>query len=76
MTSEEMDRAIDFLLQSQAKAEAQIAETNQQLNEFAQFTRANIEALNEHSRSIRETVRALTISQARTDERLTDLENS
>lgn len=81
MTGEEMERAIEFLLQSQAKTEAQVAETSQQLKalaqtqvEFAQFTRANVEALNEHTRSLRETVRALTVSQARTDERLGDLE--
>lgn len=67
MTGEEMERAVEFLLQSQAKAEAQLAE-------FAQFTRANIEALNEHARSLSETVRSLTIKQARTEERLSDLE--
>ena len=33
MTGEEMERAIEFILKSQAKAEAQIAETNQQLAE-------------------------------------------
>lgn len=33
MTGEELERAIEFLLQSQAKAEAQIAETNRQLAE-------------------------------------------
>lgn len=33
MTGEEMERAIEFLLQSQAKAEAQIAETWQQIAE-------------------------------------------
>lgn len=33
MTGEEMERAIEFLLQSQAKTDAQIAETNRQLAE-------------------------------------------
>jgi chromosome segregation ATPase len=33
MTGEEMERAIEFLLQSQAKVDAQLAETNQQLAE-------------------------------------------
>ena len=33
MTGAEMERAIEFLLKSQAKAEAQIAETNRQLAE-------------------------------------------
>lgn len=42
--------------------------------EFAGFVRSNLEALNEVTRELRETVRALTISQARTDERLGGLE--
>ncbi len=82
MTGEEMERAIEFLLQSQADLHAQsertsrqIEETNKQLAEFKEFTRSNIEAINEHTRSLRETVRALTINQARTDERLSDLES-
>lgn len=33
MTGEEMERAIEFLLQSQAKVDAQLAETNRQLAE-------------------------------------------
>jgi hypothetical protein len=76
MTGEEMERAIEFLLQSQARTEAQLAQTGRQLEEFAQFTRSNLEALNEHTRSLRETVRALTLKQAHTDERLSDLESS
>ena len=69
MTGEEMERAIEFLLKSQANADARQARLESQMEvliqthtEFAQFTRANIEALNEHTRSLRETVRALTIS--------------
>jgi hypothetical protein len=83
MTGEEMERAIEFLLQSQANLEAQMRQTSRQVEvlaqthaEFAQFTRGNIEALNEHTRSIRETVRALSINQARTEERLSDLEGN
>jgi dynactin complex subunit len=90
MTGEEMERAIEFLLQSQAnyetrqaRLEAQLEQTSRQVElmaqthaEFAQFTRGNIEALNEHTRSLRETVRALTINQTRTEERLGDLEDN
>lgn len=36
MTGEEMERAIEFLLQNQAKAEAQIAETGRQIAETQQ----------------------------------------
>jgi polyhydroxyalkanoate synthesis regulator phasin len=88
MTGEEMERAIEFLLKSQAgfesrqaTFEAQLLQTSRQIEvmatthaEFAQFTRSNLEALNEHTRSLRETVRALTINQARTDDRVSDLE--
>jgi hypothetical protein len=82
MTSEEMERAIEFLLQSQAKSEAQAEQTSQQVaalakthEEFTGFVRSHIEAQGEINRSLRETVRALTIAQARTDERLGDLES-
>jgi flagellar biosynthesis regulator FlaF len=82
MTSEEVDRAIEFLLQSQAKYEAQAARTSQQIEslaktheEFTQFVRSNLEAQSELNQSLRETVRALTIAQARTDERLGGLES-
>jgi polyhydroxyalkanoate synthesis regulator phasin len=81
MTGEEMERAIEFLLKSQANFEAQLTATSKQVEvlaqthaEFTHFTRSNIEALTEHTRSLRETVRALTIKQARTDDRLSDLE--
>jgi hypothetical protein len=75
MTGEEMERAIEFLLKSQAGFETQLAQTNKQLEMFAQFTRSNLEAQRELNQSLRETVRSLTISQARTDERLSDLEH-
>jgi hypothetical protein len=88
MTSEEMERAIEFLLQSQAKQEAQQTKTSEQLSqlarthvEFTEFVRSNLAAqsqLNtaqsEMNQSLRETVRALTVKQARTDERLSDIE--
>ena len=89
MTGEEMERAIDFLLKHQADFEArqsavesQLLQTSQQVEvlvraqtEFTQFVRSNLEAQSELNQSLRETVRALTISQARTEERLSDLEN-
>ena len=52
MTGDEMERAIEFLLQSQAKAEAQIAETWQQI---AQTNRQ----LAETDRQVAETQRQL-----------------
>jgi predicted translin family RNA/ssDNA-binding protein len=62
--------------------EAQLKQTSQQVEklakthiEFTQFVRGFMEAQGELNRSLRETVRALTISQARTDERLSNLEH-
>jgi hypothetical protein len=84
MTGEEMERAIEFLLQSQANLDAQIAETNRvvQLNaetqtEFIQIVTRHIEAQGEINASLRASVRELTSAQLRsgeqankTDERL------
>jgi chromosome condensin MukBEF ATPase and DNA-binding subunit MukB len=36
MTNEEVERAIDFLLKSQANSEARIEQTNEQLNQLAE----------------------------------------
>lgn len=81
MTGEEMERAIEFLLQSQAKFDAQLSETNQQVQtlvkaqaEFTQEMRQFMQAERESNESLRETVRSLTIRQANTDERLDQLE--
>lgn len=96
MTNEEMERAIEFLLKSQAgfegrqaNFEAQLERTSQQVESLAQkvelvaqmhedftgFVRSFMEAQSEMNQSLRETVRALTIAQARTDERLSNLES-
>jgi hypothetical protein len=75
MNGEEMERAIEFLLQSQANLEAQIAETNRvvQLNaetqtEFIQIVTRHIEAQGEINASLRASVRELTSAQLRTGE--------
>jgi hypothetical protein len=89
MTNEEMERGIEFLLKSQANFEArqasfeaQLAQTSQQIEvlaqthtEFTRFVQGYIAAQSELNQSLRETVRALTLAQARTDERLGELEN-
>jgi DICT domain-containing protein len=88
MTNEEMERGIEFLLKSQANFEArqasfeaQLAQTSRQIEvmakthtEFTRFVRDHIAAQSELNQSLRETVRALTLAQARTDERVSDLE--
>jgi 4-aminobutyrate aminotransferase-like enzyme len=65
----------------QASYEAQLLQTSQQVEtlaktqvEFAQFVRGFMEAQSEFNQSLRETVRALTINQVRTDERVSELE--
>jgi phage-related minor tail protein len=82
MTNEEMERGIEFLLQQQANFEAQLTRTSQQVEalarmhaEFTGFVRSNLEAQSELNQSLRETVRALTVAQARTNDRLNDLES-
>lgn len=90
MTNDDMERGIEFLLKSQAnfdarqaEFEARLEQTNQKIEvmvethtEFARFVRSFMESQGELNQSLRETVRALTLAQARTDERLSDLERS
>lgn len=66
MTGEEMERAIEFLLQSQANLEAQIAETGRQLATYA-------ETQSEFIRSATESITGLAAAQARTDAKLDKL---
>lgn len=77
MTAEEMERAIDFLLKSQATLEGQVAETNRivQLHagtqtEFIQVMTGHVEAQREINASTRDAIRELVTSQTRTDARL------
>ncbi|MDQ1591213.1 MAG: hypothetical protein QOG71_1840 [Pyrinomonadaceae bacterium] len=74
MTGEEMERAIEFLLQSQASLESEVAETNRVVRlqaetqtEFIQIVTRHIEAQGEINASLRAAV-------SRTDERLDRLE--
>jgi hypothetical protein len=66
MTGEEMERAIEFLLQSQANLEAQIAETGRQLSAYAETQSEFIEITSRN-------IDALTAAQTQTDARLTKL---
>ena len=66
MTGEEMERAIEFLLQSQANLEAQIAATGRQLSTYA-------ETQSEFIRSATESITGLAAAQERTDAKLDKL---
>jgi hypothetical protein len=74
MTGEEMERAIEFLLQNQASLESQVAEIGRVVQlqaetqtEFIQIVTRHIEAQGEINASLRAAV-------SRTDERLDRLE--
>ena len=73
MTGEEMERAIEFLLKSQATLEAQIAETNKIVQLHAETQTEFIQAVTrslEGQAAINDSLRA---ADARTDERLNKL---
>jgi predicted aspartyl protease len=73
MTGEEMERAIEFLLQSQANLEAQIAETNRIVRLNAETVTTFIQTVTtalEGQDKINANLRA---ADARTDERLNKL---
>ena len=73
MTGEEMERAIEFLLQSQANFDARLEQTNQQVaetsrqlqayaetqTEFIQIVTGHIQAQVEINASLRESIREL-----------------
>jgi chromosome segregation ATPase len=80
MTGEEMERAIEFLLQSQAKAEAQIAETNQQiagtnrqLADYAETQSVFIQTVTRALEAQDQINASLRAADTRTDERLNKL---
>ncbi|MDQ1610566.1 MAG: hypothetical protein QOG00_497 [Pyrinomonadaceae bacterium] len=66
MTGEEMERAIEFLLQSQANLEAKIAETNR-------IIQLQAETQTEFIQIVTHTMTGLAEAQSRTDERLNKL---
>jgi septal ring factor EnvC (AmiA/AmiB activator) len=80
MTGEEMERAIEFLLQSQANLEAQqrrtdgqIAETGRQLQAYAQIQSEFIRATTESITRLAEAQERTDARLAKTDERLNKL---
>lgn len=85
MTGEEMERAIEFLLQNQASLESQVAETNRivqsQLVETNRIVQFHAETQTEFMQSMMRYIEAqgevnasLRAAVARTDERLDRLE--
>jgi len=73
MTGEEMERAIEFLLQSQANLEAQVVEIGQQVAETGRQLSAHAETQSEFIEITSRNIDALAAAQAQTDARLNKL---
>lgn len=80
MTGEEMERAIGFLLQSQANFEARLErleagleQTNQQVAETSRQLQAYAETQSEFIQIVTTAMQGLVAAQSRTDERLNNL---
>jgi hypothetical protein len=73
MTGEEMERAIEFLLQSHANLEAQVAETGRQLQTYAEAQSVFIETVTRSLEGQDKINANLRAADARTDERLNKL---
>ena len=71
-TSEQVEKLVGQV----EKLTGSVETLTQTHEEFTRFVRGHMEAQSELNQSLRETVRALTLAQARTDERLSDLESS
>ena len=74
MTGAEMERAIEFLIQSQANLETQIRETNRQLQTYAETQTEFIQIVTRSLEGQAEVNASLLAAVARTDERLDRLE--
>ncbi|HEX8163717.1 MAG TPA: hypothetical protein VF538_17740 [Pyrinomonadaceae bacterium] len=70
MTAEEMERAIGFLLESQAKHDAQLSELRDQVSETNRIVQMHAETQSQFIEIVSHTLEALGASQRRTDERL------
>jgi septal ring factor EnvC (AmiA/AmiB activator) len=80
MTGEEMERAIEFLLQSQANSEARLnrletglEQTNQQVAETSRQLQVYAETQTEFIQIVTTAMQGLAAAQSRTDERLNNL---
>ncbi len=70
MTSEEMERAIEFLLKSQATFEARLEETNKQIAQTNHIVLLLAETQNEFTEAVSRFMETQNRINARTDERV------
>ena len=73
MTGEEMERAIEFLLEHQASLDQRIEQTNIQLGELSQRLNTYAEIQSEFIEIATRSIQALSASQERTDRMLAQL---
>jgi uncharacterized coiled-coil protein SlyX len=73
MSNEEVERAIGFLLESQAKHDAQIGELREAVAETNRTVQMHAESQLQLNETLTTAITALADSQSRTDERLTRL---
>ena len=73
MSNEEVERAISFLLESQAKHDAQIGELRQMVAETNRAMQMSAESQTQFTETVTTAITALADSQRRTDDRLTRL---
>ncbi len=70
MTGEEMERAIEFLLQSQASFETRLEQTNQNVAEMSRQLQAYAETQTEFIQIVGNAIQGLTAAVERTNENL------
>lgn len=70
MTGDEMERAIEFLLQSQATLEERVTQTQEQLGELNNIIRMQSESQGELNQTLARTLTALVDAQAKTGEKV------
>jgi flagellar hook-basal body complex protein FliE len=70
MTAEEMERAIGFLLESQAKHDAQIGELREQVAELHSVIKMQSESQSQFNETITQAISSLIESQRRADSRI------
>jgi uncharacterized coiled-coil protein SlyX len=72
MTGEELDRAIEFLIQNQAKSEARLDRLEQLFAETGKQIERNAETVSQFIEIVTRTFERLEMQQARTDQRIAE----
>jgi len=67
MTGEEMERAIEFLLQNQATLEARVTQTQEQIAELGRVVRLQADSQNQLNQTLTTAISALAEAQQKTE---------